>query len=85
MGKQYNLVDIEKVVEPIHMTHAMNIIELEGWSVEQEKDNEYCIGEFSTAGQDFSIVMQGTTDEFRVRHFNLQCLSGVQSVDRRVV
>lgn len=73
MGKQYKLVDIEKslphgkVVEPMHMTHAMKIIESEGWSIEQEKDNEYRIGKFSPAGQDFSIVMRGTTDsEFAV-------------------
>lgn len=30
-----------------------------GWSVEKEDDNEYRLGKYSPAGQDFSIVIEG--------------------------
>lgn len=50
----------------MHMTHAMKVIESEGWSIEQEKEkekeNEYRVGKFSPPRQDFSIVMRGDTD-----------------------
>lgn len=68
MGKQFNLVDIEKslllgkAVDPMHMTNTMKVIESEGWSIKQEKENEYRVGKFSPAGQDFSIVMRGNPD-----------------------
>lgn len=68
VNEPHNLVDIvqnlplRKAVDPMHMTHAMKIIESEGWSIEQEKENEYRVGKFSPAGQDFSIIMRGDTD-----------------------
>lgn len=42
--------EIEELVEKIESL---------GWSVEKEGDNEYRLGKFSPAGQDFSIVAEG--------------------------
>lgn len=67
VNEPHNLVDIvqnlplRKAVDSMHMIHAMKVIESEGWSIGQEKENEYRVGKFS-AGQDFSIVMRGDTD-----------------------
>lgn len=38
-------------------------IEELGWKVEEEGDNEYRLGKYSPAGQDFSIAIKGKTDE----------------------
>lgn len=46
----------------MHMTHVMKVIESEGWSIEQEKENKYRVGKFSPASQDFLIVIRSDTD-----------------------
>ncbi|MDW2886701.1 hypothetical protein [Exiguobacterium artemiae] len=46
VNESHNLVNIvenlplRKAVDPMHMTHAMKVIESEGWSIEQEKEKE---------------------------------------------
>lgn len=34
-------------------------IKSEGWSIEEENENEYRLGKYSPAGQDFSITVEG--------------------------
>ena len=38
-------------------------IESLGWTVEREGDNEYRLGKYSPAGQDFSIIAEGDSPE----------------------
>lgn len=47
----------------VEIQKLMLKIEILGWSVNNEGDNEYRLGKFSPKGQDFSIMIEGEDTE----------------------